>query len=75
MRVLFTTLLFTAGGMGVGLLLGILGTALYGMIRGGSIDMSNAYRHVAIPVAILSGSVALVGSVVLEVRARRERTS
>jgi hypothetical protein len=71
MRVLFTTLLFTAGGMGAGLFLGILGTAIYGMISGNKIDMANAYKHVAIPVAILAGSVALIGSAVLEVRARR----
>jgi lipopolysaccharide export LptBFGC system permease protein LptF len=74
-RVLFTTLLFTAGGMGAGLFLGILGTLVYGMISGSKIDMTNAYRHVAIPVAILAGSVALIGSAVLEVRARRQRTS
>ena len=74
-RVIFTTLLFTAAGMGAGLFLGILGTVLYGMIRGGHIDMTNAYRHVAIPIAIFTGSIALVGSAVLEVRARRQRTS
>ncbi len=75
MRVLFSTLLFTAGGMGAGLLLGIIGTIIYGIISGRAIDMTNAYRHVAIPVAIVAGSVALVGSAVLEVRARRQRTS
>ena len=30
-RVLFTTLLFTAGGMGLGLLLGIIGMITYGL--------------------------------------------
>jgi hypothetical protein len=74
-RVLFTTLLFTAAGMGAGLFLGILGTAIYGMISGSKIDMTNAYKHVAIPVAILTGCTALIGSAVLEVRARRRRTS
>lgn len=74
-RVLFTALLFTAGGMGVGLFLGIVGMVLYSMIRGQQVDMSNAYRHVAIPLAILCGSIALIGSAVLEVRARRQRTS
>lgn len=74
-RVLFTTLLFTAGGMGAGLFLGIVGTVLYGMMSGSRIDMTNAYKHVAIPVAILIGSVALIGSLVMEVRARRQRTS
>ena len=74
-RVLFTTLLFTAGGMGTGLFLGIVGTVLYGMMSGSKIDMTNAYKHVAIPVAILAGAVALIGSAVLEVRSRRQRTS
>jgi len=74
-RVLFTTLLFTAAGMGAGLFLGIVGTLVYGMMKGGTIDMSNAYRHVAIPVAITAGAAAFIGALVLEVRARRERTS
>jgi hypothetical protein len=74
-RVLFTTLLFTAGGMGAGLFLGIVGTLVYGMISGGRIDMTNAYRHVAIPVAITIGAAALVGALVLELRAQRKRTS
>lgn len=74
-RVLFTTLLFTGGGMGAGLFLGIVGTVIYGMISGNKIDMTNAYKHVAIPIATLAGSVALIGSVVLEVRSRRTRTS
>ena len=75
LRVLFTTLLFTAGGMGAGLFLGIVGMVVYGIISGSKIDMTNAYKHVAIPVAILAGSVALAGSAVLEVRSRRTRTS
>ncbi len=52
-RVLFTTLLFS-GGHGRGLFLGILGTVIYGMISGNKIDMTNAYKHVAIPIAILT---------------------
>lgn len=70
-RVLFATLLFTAGGMGVGLLLGILGTLAWGVIHGGNIDMTNAYRHVAIPFAITIGSIAFIGAAYLEVCARR----
>ena len=73
-RVLFTTLLFTAAGMGAGLFFGIVGTLVYGMIKGGTIDMSNAYRHVAIPVAITVGAAAFIGALVLEVRGRHGRT-
>jgi len=74
-RVLFTTLLFTAGGMGAGLFLGIVGTLVYGMMKGSNIDMTNAYKHVAIPVAITLGAAAFIGALVLEVRGRRARTS
>lgn len=74
-RVLFIGLFFAAGGMGAGLFLGIIGTILYGIISGSKIDMTNAYKHVAIPVAIVAGCAALIGSAVLEVRSRRTRTS
>ena len=70
-RVLFTTLLFTAGGMGLGLLLGIIGMITYGLIAGVQPDMRNAYRHFAIPLAITVGSIAFLGALVLEFRARR----
>jgi hypothetical protein len=70
-RVLFTTLIFTAGGMGLGLLLGIIGMVIYGLIAGVQPDMRNAYRHVAVPMAIAIGSVALAGALVLEFRATR----
>lgn len=72
-RVLFTTLLFTAGGMGLGLLLGIIGMIIYGLAAGIQPDMRNAYRHVAIPLAIIIGCIAFVGALYLEVRARRTR--
>ena len=72
-RVLFTALIFTAGGMGLGLLLGIIGMVTYGLVAGVQPDMRNAYRHVAIPLAITIGCVAFVGALVLEVRARRTR--
>jgi len=70
-RVLFATLLFTAGGMAVGLLLGIIGTILWGALHGGQVDMRHAYLNVAIPLAALSGTVAFLGTIYLEVRARR----
>lgn len=72
-RVLFTTLIFTAGAMGVGLLLGIIGFVTYGLIAGVQPDMRNAYLHIAIPFAITVGCAAFVGALVLEVRARRTR--
>lgn len=70
-RVLFTTLIFTAGGMGLGLFLGIIGTVAYGMLHGGQIDMRDAYRHVAVPTALTIGAIAFAGALLLEVRTRR----
>jgi hypothetical protein len=74
-RVLFTTLLFTAGGMGLGLLIGIIGMITYGLIAGIQPDMRNAYRHFAIPLAIAVGCVAFLGALMLELCARRTSTS
>ena len=70
-RVLFTTLLFTAAGMGAGLFCGIVGTVVYGIIRGSQVDMTNAYKHVAIPAAVVIGSAAFLGALALEVRSHR----
>ena len=70
-RVLFTTLLFTAAAMGAGLFCGIVGTVVYGIIRGSQVDMTNAYKHVAIPAAIVIGSAAFLGALALEVRSHR----
>ena len=56
--------------MGLGLLLGILGLVIYGLIAGIQPDMRNAYRHVAIPVAITIGCAAFAGALVLEFRNR-----
>ena len=71
LRVFFTTLIFTAGGMGLGLLLGILGMVSYGLIAHVQPDMRHAYLHFAIPLAITVGCVAFIGALMLEVRARR----
>jgi len=57
----------------LGLLLGIIGMVTYGLLAGVQPDMRNAYRHIAIPVAITIGSVALIGALYLELRARRTR--
>jgi nitric oxide reductase large subunit len=70
-RVLFTTLLFTAGGMGFGLFLGIIGMTAYALLHGGNVDMTHAYKHVALPIAFTLGAIAFCGAIYLEVRSRR----
>lgn len=70
-RVLFATLLFTAGGMGVGLLLGIVIMLIWSAFHGGQVDMRMAYRRIAIPFAALVGTAAFIGAIYLEKRASR----
>jgi hypothetical protein len=70
-RVLFATLLFTAAGMAIGLLTGIIVMIAMGAAQGAQVDMRYAYLHVAIPCAALLGVIAFFGSIYLELRVRR----
>ena len=74
LAVIARTLAAGVGG-GLGLLLGIIGMIAYGLVAGVQPDMRNAYRHFAIPLAIAIGSIAFLGALVLEFRARRASTS
>jgi hypothetical protein len=62
-RTVLFTVLFTALGMGVGLLLGIIATVVLGAVHHVQPDMANAYRYAAAPLALASGSCALVWNV------------
>jgi Flp pilus assembly pilin Flp len=62
-RTVLLTILFTALGMGVGLLLGIIATVVLAAAHGVQPDMTHAYRHVAVPVALGSGTCAFVWNV------------
>jgi hypothetical protein len=62
-RTALFTVLFAALGMGVGLLLGIIATLVLAAVRHVQPDMVNAYRHVAIPLALTSGACAFVWNV------------
>lgn len=67
-RTLFLTLLCAMAGMGIGLFLGILGAAILNAVRHGGVDMANAYRHVAIPLAITAGSCAFLYQIIAGIR-------
>jgi len=62
-RTVLLTILFGALGMGVGLLVGIIATVVLAAAHGVQPDMTNAYRHAAIPLALASGSCAFVWNV------------
>ncbi len=59
-RTFLLTLLFAMLGMGVGLFLGIIITLIGAGIHHTSPDMTMAYRHFAVPVAIISGGGMLL---------------
>ncbi len=62
-RTVLLTILFAALGMGVGLLVGIVATIVVAAVHHVQPDMTNAYRHAAIPLALVSGSCAFAWNV------------
>jgi hypothetical protein len=72
LRVLLLTFLLTLLAFAVSLLMGILGMLRTARLRGINRDMTLAYRHIALPVAITAGAVALIFVTVLEIRNYRQ---
>jgi len=72
LRTLLITFLLTLLSFALSLFLGILGTLAASRLRGQAPDLSFAYRHVAVPVAIGVAAVVLIASLVLEVRHYRQ---
>lgn len=74
-RVLSVTFLLTLFSFAVSLLLSILGVVIAAKVHGVHPDMRIAYRNIALPVAMVAGSIALVLSIVMEIRHyRRSKT-
>ncbi|MGB9197464.1 MAG: hypothetical protein WCB53_11135 [Terriglobales bacterium] len=67
-RVVALTFLSTLISFAVALFLSILGTVIYASIERASPDLVFAYRHIALPIAITAGSLALIVTVWVEVR-------
>jgi len=68
LRVLLLTVLFTLLGFAVSLFLGIVGTIVYSLLARSAPNLPFAYRHIALPIALLVGGAALVVSLVAEIR-------
>jgi hypothetical protein len=62
-RTVLFTLFFAALGMGAGLLVGIIVTVVLAAVHSVAPNMTHAYRYIAIPVALTSGSCAFVWNV------------
>jgi|SRR6516165_493654 hypothetical protein len=71
-RVLLITFLLTLLSFALSLLLGILGTVSWAALRGVTPNFSSAYRHVAVPVAASVCLIALITSLIVEMRQYRQ---
>jgi amino acid transporter len=72
LRVLLVTFLLTLFSFAVSLLLSILGVVIAAKVHGAHPDMRIAYRKIALPVAMVAGSIVLILSIVMEIRHYRQ---
>jgi TRAP-type C4-dicarboxylate transport system permease small subunit len=68
LRVLLVTFLLTLLSFAVSLLLGILALVIAARFHGVHPNMSAAYRYIALPVAAVVATVALISAIVMEIR-------
>jgi len=71
-RVLLVTFIGTLICFSVSLLLGIVGTVAVAALHGAHPDMRIAYRHIALPMALVAGSIIFVLALVMEIRHYRQ---
>ncbi len=71
-RVGLVTLIGTLLTFSVSLLFAILGTVVLASLRGVHPDMRIAYRHIALPMALVAGGIILVLALVMEIRHYRQ---
>jgi len=71
-RVGLVTFIGTLLCFAVSLLFALLGTVVLASLRGVHPDMRIAYRQIALPIAIVAGSIILVLALVMEIRHYRQ---
>jgi len=71
-RVLLVTFIGTLLSFAVSLLLAIVGIVLVARMRGVHPDMTIAYRQIALPMALVAGSIIFVLALVTEIRHHRQ---
>ena len=71
-RICLVTFVATLLCFAVTLLLAIIGTVIVDAVRGVHPDMRIAYRMIALPVALVAGSIIFVLSTVMEIRHYRQ---
>jgi hypothetical protein len=71
-RVLLVTFIGTLLCFAVSLLMAILGIVAVSRLRGLHPDMTVAYRHIALPFALIAGSIIFVLVLIMEIRHHRQ---
>jgi uncharacterized BrkB/YihY/UPF0761 family membrane protein len=71
-RVLLVTFIGTLISFAVTLFLGIVGTVALSALRGTHPNMTIAYRHIALPVAVVAGGIIFVLALAMEIRHYRQ---
>jgi len=71
-RVLLLTFIGTLLSFAVSLLVGIIGTVAVSALSGVHPNMTVAYRQVALPAAVVAGSIIFVLALVMEIRHYRQ---
>src|SRR5882757_1246883 len=71
-RVLLVTFIGTLISFAVSLLLGILGTVVVSALRHVNPNMTVAYRMIALPAAVVAGTIIFVLAVAMEIRHYRQ---
>lgn len=71
-RVLLVTFVGTLLSFAISLLFAIISTVIVARMRGVHPDMTIAYRQVALPMALVAGSIIFVLSLAMEIRHHRQ---
>jgi hypothetical protein len=71
-RVLLMTFIGTLISFAVSLLLGIIGVVVVSAVRHVNPDMTVAYRQIALPAAVVTGSIIFVLALAMEIRHYRQ---
>jgi ABC-type uncharacterized transport system YnjBCD permease subunit len=71
-RVCVVTFIGTLLCFAISLLLAILGIVVVSAVRGGHPDMRIAYRVIALPMALVAGSIVFVLALMMEIRHYRQ---
>jgi hypothetical protein len=71
-RVLLLTFIGTLICFAVSLFIGIVGTVIVSALRHTHANMTVAYRHIALPTAVVAGSIIFVVALAMEIRHYRQ---